>query len=72
MRANEFVTERKKKKSARSMRGYFFPGYAYYGAGDSGEGSGDGGGSDGDGESINRSTAKNFADDQRLRIKTKP
>jgi hypothetical protein len=35
--------KKKKKKSSRSLRGYFFPGYAYYGAGDSGEG-GDGGG----------------------------
>lgn len=42
--------KKKKKKSSRSLRGYFFPGYAYYGSGDSGEGGGDGGG----GESINR------------------
>jgi hypothetical protein len=40
MRAHEFTTERKKKK--KSLRGYFFPGYAYYGSSDSGEG-GDGG-----------------------------
>ena len=37
---------RKKKKSSKSMGGYFFPGYGYYG---SGEGGGDGGG-----ESVNR------------------
>ena len=45
MRAQEFVAERKKKKkSARKSGGYFFPGYGYYGVGDSGEGGGDGGG----------------------------
>jgi hypothetical protein len=44
MRANEFITERKKKrKSKKSMGGYFFPGYAYYGLGGS-DSSGDGGG----------------------------
>jgi hypothetical protein len=40
---------KRKKKSSRSMGGYFFPGYGYYGSGDSGEGGGDGGG-----ESVNR------------------
>ena len=45
--------KKKKKQSSRSLRGYFFPGYAYYGAGDSGEVSGDGGG-----ESINRGIAE--------------
>jgi len=35
---------RKKKKSSKSMGGYFFPGYGYYSSGDSGEGAGDGGG----------------------------
>ena len=47
MRAQEFVTERKKRRGKKSSRhgGYFFPGYAYYGSsGDSGEGGGDGGG----------------------------
>jgi hypothetical protein len=45
MRAEEFVSERKKKKkSARKSGGYFFPGYGYYGVGDSGEGSGGDGG----------------------------
>lgn len=53
MRASEFVTERKKKKSSRSTGGYFFPGYGYYGASDSGEGGGDGGG-----ESVNRNMAE--------------
>jgi hypothetical protein len=42
--------KKKKKKSSKSLRGYFFPGYAYYGGGESGEGSG----GDGGGESINR------------------
>jgi hypothetical protein len=49
MRADEFITERKKsrKKSRKSRRlgGYYFPGYGYYGDSvDSGEGAGDGGG----------------------------
>jgi hypothetical protein len=52
---NESVAEagkKKKKKSSRSQ-GYFFPGYSYYGLGNSGEGGGDGGG-----ESINRGVAE--------------
>jgi len=44
--------KKKKKKSSRSQ-GYFFPGYGYYGSGDSGEGGGDGGG-----ESMNRGIAE--------------
>jgi len=52
--SKEGVAEAKrKKKSSRSSRGYFFPGYAYYGVGDSGEGGGDGGG-----ESKNRGMAE--------------
>lgn len=50
MRANEFITERKrkrKKSSRKAYGGYFFPGYAFYGINDSG--GGDGGG----GESVN-------------------
>ena len=44
MRAQEFITERKKRsKKSRGLGGYFFPGYGFYG-GDSGEGGGDGGG----------------------------
>jgi len=44
MRAQEFITERKKRsKKTRGLGGYFFPGYGFYG-GDAGEGSGDGGG----------------------------
>jgi hypothetical protein len=44
MRAQEFITERKKRsKKSRGLGGYFFPGYGFYG-GDAGEGSGDGGG----------------------------
>jgi len=56
MRATEFITERKKKrrktKSRRAYGGYFFPGYAFFGAGDS---SGDFGGDGGGGESVNES-----------------
>ena len=49
MRANEFITERKRnrKKSRRAYGGYFYPGFGY-GDNSSGEG-GDGGG----GESVN-------------------
>lgn len=45
--------KKRKKKSSKSMGGYFFPGYAYYGSGESGEGGGDGGG-----ESINHRVAE--------------
>lgn len=54
MRATEFITERKKKRrKGKSLRGYFFPGYAYYGLGgsESGAEGGDGGG----GESVTES-----------------
>lgn len=56
MRANEFITERKKKRrKTKSLRGYFFPGYAYYGLGGT-DSSGDAGGGDGGGgESVNES-----------------
>jgi hypothetical protein len=55
MRAKEFIPERKKKRSKKkSMRGYFFPGYAYYGLGGS-DSSGDSGGDGGGGESIQES-----------------
>ena len=48
--------KRKKKKTSRSPSRYFFPGYAYYGSGESGEsGGGDGGG----GESINHRVSEN-------------
>jgi hypothetical protein len=53
--------KKKKKKSSRSLRGYFFPGYGYYGSGESGEGGGDGGG-DGGGESKNRGMAEGSED----------
>ena len=44
MRAQEFISERKKRsKKTRGLGGYFFPGYGFYG-GDAGEGGGDGGG----------------------------
>jgi hypothetical protein len=46
--------KRKKKKASKSLGRYFFPGYGYYGSGESGEGGGDGGG----GESVNRSVAE--------------
>ena len=43
MRANEFITERKRKrkKSRRAFGGYFYPGFGY---GDNSSGEGDGGG----------------------------
>ena len=43
MRANEFITERKRKrnKSRRAYGGYFYPGFGY---GDNSSGEGDGGG----------------------------
>ena len=47
MRANEFITERKRKKSRRAYGGYFYPGFGY---GDSS--SGDSGGDGGGGESV--------------------
>ncbi len=48
MRANEFITERKKKRRRnRTYGGYFYPGYSHNGSSDSTDG-GDGGG----GESI--------------------
>jgi hypothetical protein len=47
MRANEFITERKKKsKSNRGYGGYFYPGFGY-GDNSSGDGGGDGGGGEG-------------------------
>jgi hypothetical protein len=52
MRANEFITERKRKhkKSRRAFGGYFYPGFGY---GDSS--SGDSGGDGGGGESMHES-----------------
>ena len=50
---------KRKKKSSRSTRGYFFPGYGYYGSSDSGEGGGDGGG-----ESINRGMSEGSLDEK--------
>jgi hypothetical protein len=52
-KAGGVAEAKRKKKSSRSTRGYFFPGYGYYGSGDSGEGGGDGGG-----ESVNRGMAE--------------
>jgi hypothetical protein len=55
MRAQEFIIERKKRsKKTRSLGGYFFPGYGFYG-GDAGDGGGDGGGG---GESKNLGVAQ--------------
>jgi hypothetical protein len=51
---------KKKKKSSRKFGGYFFPGYGYYGSGESGEGGGDGGG-----ESSNRGMAEASLGDYR-------
>lgn len=51
MRAQEFITERKKaKKKKYSMKRYFFPGYHFYGYNSTGET--DAGGDGGGGESI--------------------
>ena len=52
MRAEEFVTERKKRKRKRSNKyfgGYWYPGYGYYGSGAYGGESGDSSGGDGGG-----------------------
>lgn len=63
MRAEEFITERKKKKRKNKyFGGYWYPGYGYYGSSDSSEG-GDGGG----GESV----GENFADG-RVKGKSRP
>jgi hypothetical protein len=56
MRANEFITERKRKKSRRAYGGYFYPGFGY-GDSSSGEGGGDGGG----GESMYESAVDELA-----------
>jgi hypothetical protein len=42
MRANEFITERKRKrkKSKRAYGGYFYPGFGYGGSGEGGDGGG--------------------------------
>jgi hypothetical protein len=57
MRANEFITERKKKrKSNRVYGGYFYPGYGY-GDNSSGDAGGDGGG----GESMYESAVDELA-----------
>jgi hypothetical protein len=50
MRATEFITERKKRKSKRAYGGYFYPGYGY-----TDNSSGDAGGDGGGGESVNES-----------------
>ena len=39
--------KKKNKKTSRSLGRYFFPGYGYYGSGESGDGGGDGGGGEG-------------------------
>lgn len=61
MRANEFITERKRKKSKRKSKAlgrYFFPGFAYFGGSSEGDAGGDGGG----GESMYEGAAKELAD----------
>ena len=57
MRANEFITERKRKKSRRAYGGYFYPGYGY-GDNSSGDAGGDGGGG---GESMYESAVDELA-----------
>jgi hypothetical protein len=44
--------KRKKKKTSRSLSRYFFPGYGYYGSGESGDSGGDSGGDGGGGEGV--------------------
>ena len=55
---DEGMAEGKRKKKSSRSQGYFFPGYAYYGSGESGEGGGDGGG-----ESKNHSVAEGWKED---------
>jgi hypothetical protein len=55
MRATEFITERKRKKSKRSYGGYFYPGYGY------GDNSSGDGGVDGGGESVNEGPESELA-----------
>jgi len=70
----EEAKKNRKKKSSRAMGGYFFPGYGYYGSGESGEGGGDGGG-----ESTDRGMAEGSKKDrqwtnkdmERLRVATR-
>jgi hypothetical protein len=57
MRANEFITERKRKKSRRAYGGYFYPGFGY-GDNSSGDAGGDGGGG---GESMYESAVDELA-----------
>jgi hypothetical protein len=54
MRANEFITERKKKR--RAYGGYFYPGYGY-----TDNSSGDGGGDGGGGESVREAPESELA-----------
>ena len=54
--------KKRKKKSSRALSRYFFPGYGYYGGGESGEGGGEGGG-----ESINPRQAEDSDLDENLR-----
>ena len=52
--------KKRKKKSSTALSRYFFPGYGYYGGGESGEGGGEGGG-----ESINSRMAETRKSDFR-------
>jgi len=54
--------KKKKKKTSRSLGRYFFPGFGYYGSGESGEGGGDGGGG---GESVNPGMAEGEYDSRK-------
>lgn len=59
MRASDFITERKKpKRKSKKLRGYFFPGFAYYGLGGS---ESDAGGDGGGGESMYESPESELA-----------
>lgn len=73
MRAEEFVTERKKKKRKnRYFGGYWYPGYGYYGGGYYGSGdgnSGDGGGGESIQEKIDDAITKhNFYADKVIEL----
>jgi hypothetical protein len=54
--------KKKNKKTSRSLGRYFFPGFGYYGSGESGEGGGDGGGG---GESVNPGMAEGEYDSRK-------
>jgi hypothetical protein len=58
---------KRKKKSSRSLRGYFFPGYGYYG----GDESGDGGGGEGAAEGSEKTECPPATQDIALNLKNR-